>query len=420
MYEVQSSGALVKSHRRLFGRRVAGPRVSRTVVLLGLVSLFTDISSEMVATVLPLFLVYAVGLTPLQFGVIDGLYQGASALVRIGSGFVADRWRRHKEVAVVGYGLSAICKLALLLVGGAMAAIMAVVLLDRTGKGIRTAPRDALISLSTSRDQLATAFGVHRAMDTMGALIGPLVAFGILALAPLAFDAVFVVSFCIALVGLGILGLFVENRPAVADEAATRVSLRDAARLLSGARFRALVLAGAVLGLVTISDGFVYLVLQRNADLDLGFFPLLYVGTALVYMLLAMPAGRLADRYGRVRVFVAGYAVLFALYASLLVPDTGVAGVALALVLLGTYYAATEGVLMALASATLPPELRASGLAVLVTGTSVARLLASVLFGAAWTLLGLQVAVAAFGAALVAAALVAVALTRRSTAPGHA
>ena len=134
------------------GRGIRGlwPRVNRTCCS-GLVSLFTDISSEMVATILPLYLVYTLGFTPLQFGFIDGLYQGGSALVRIASGLVGDRWRRHKDVAVLGYGLSAVCKPAFLLVGAAWTGLVAIILIDRTGKGIRTAPRDALISLSTPR-----------------------------------------------------------------------------------------------------------------------------------------------------------------------------------------------------------------------------------------------------------------------------
>src|SRR5215216_1313925 len=171
MYGVQDSGALVAAHRSLFGRRRV---VGRTVLLLGLTSLFTDVSAEMVATVLPLYLVYTLGLSPLAFGVADGLYQGGAALVRVASGFVGDRWRRHKTVAAVGYGLSAACKLGYLVVGGALGGLSALILLDRTGKGIRTAPRDALISLSTPREHLGRAFGVHRALDTAGAMIGPL------------------------------------------------------------------------------------------------------------------------------------------------------------------------------------------------------------------------------------------------------
>jgi len=149
MYQVQDSSAFLRARQGLASRGGRMPRVSRTVVLLGVVSMLTDISSEMVAAVLPLYLVYSLGFTPLQYGVVDGLYQGASALVRLASGFTGDRLRRHKEVATTGYGLSAVCKLGLLAVGSAWGAVGAIILLDRTGKGIRTAPRDALISLNS-------------------------------------------------------------------------------------------------------------------------------------------------------------------------------------------------------------------------------------------------------------------------------
>ena len=407
MYQVQNSTALVRGHHGLFARGLRTPRVGRTVVLLGLVSLLTDLSAEMVSTILPLYLVYTLGFTPLQYGVVDGMYQGASALVRLISGFTADRWGRHKEVATVGYGLSAVCKLGLVVVGGAFSAIGAIVLLDRTGKGIRTAPRDAMISLSTSPGSLGTAFGVHRALDTTGAMLGPLVAFGLLAVAPLAFHTVFTVSFCVALVGVALLVLFVDDRPAAAaattGDPALRPSLAEAARLVRVPGFTPLLVVGSVLGLATLSDGFLYLALEQRVDFQPSVFPLLFVGTALVYMLLAVPAGRLADRVGRGRVFVCGYAVLALLYGVLLAPATGWWTVPLALALLGVYYAATDGVLMALGSALSPPALRGTSLALLGTVTSIARLLASVIFGALWVTLGMESAILCFAIALLVA-----------------
>src|SRR5262249_1119049 len=138
---------------------------------------------------------------------------GASALVQVASGLISDRWQRHKAVAVCGYALSALTKPALLVVGGAWGALTGVILVDRTGKGIRTAPRDALISLNSPSDRLGTAFGVHRALDTCGAMLGPVIAFGLLTVAPGSFDTIFVVSFCAALVGLAVLLLFVQERP---------------------------------------------------------------------------------------------------------------------------------------------------------------------------------------------------------------
>ena len=420
MYQVQDSSALVAGHRALLRDRASERRVPRTVVLLGLTSLLTDVSSEMVAAVLPLYLVYAAGFTPLQLGIIDGLYRGAAALAALASGFAADRRKRHKEVASLGYGLSAVCKLALVAAGGAVGAIGAIIFLDRVGKGIRTAPRDALISLSAPPKALGAAFGVHRAMDTTGAMLGPLLAFGLLALAPLAFNTVFIVSFCFALVGLGVIVLLVPGQSA-RSAGAPGPSLRAAADLLVVPRFRALVVAASLLGVATISDAFLYLALQRHLDLAPMTLPLLFVGASLAYMLLAVPIGRLADRVGRGRVFLAGYALLLPVYASLLLPAAGIPALALGLALVGASYAATDGVLAALASASLEEEVRGSGLAVLTTATNLARFVASVAFGALWTWAGLETAVVACGIALAAAILVTAAvLVRTREQPTHA
>jgi MFS family permease len=418
MYKVESSGALVRAHRSLTSRRV-DPRVSRTVLLLGLCSLLTDISSEMVATVLPLYLVTTLGFSPFQYGIVDGLYQGAAAFVRLVGGYVGDRRRRHKGVATLGYGLSMVCKLALAAVGNAFGAITAVIVVDRAGKGLRTAPRDAMISLSSRPQDLGTSFGVHRALDTTGALLGPLIAFGLLAIAPLAFDMLFVVSFCFAVAGVGVLVLLVRE-PARAEAADAPppepVRLRAAFALLRGTRFRALFVAATALGLATTSDGFIYLTLQRELDLDPTLFPLLFTGTALTFMLLAAPVGRLADRVGRGRVMLGGYALLLAVYAVLLGPSTGVAGMLVALFMLGAYYAATDGVLMAFGAGHVPEDLRGSGLALLGTAVSASRLLASVVFGALWTLLGIQTALAVFAGGLVVAIVVAAVALRGSHA----
>jgi MFS family permease len=387
-------------------------RVARNVVLLGLVSLFTDISSEMVAAILPLYLVYTLGFTPLQYGIVDGLQQGAAAIVRVAGGFFGDRTRKHKEVAAAGYGISALSRLGLL-VANSVAALGAIVFVDRTGKGLRTAPRDALISLSSDRDDLATAFGVHRALDTAGAMLGPLIAFSLLTVAPGEFDAVFVVSFAAALIGFAILALFVENRPVVIP-ADSPVSLRGAARLLGDLRFRTLVAIAGFLGLVTISDGFLFIALQKKVDFDERLLPLFFVGTALAYMLLAIPVGRVADRFGRGRTFVFGYLPLLTAYLLLLLPSGGAVEIPVYLFLLGLYYAATDGVLMALASASLPSHLRGSGLALVVTSTSLGRLLASILFGTIWTWYDVETAIAVFAIGLAIAGLLAAVSLRRA------
>jgi len=403
MYQVQSPTAILRGRGRARAGARTRTRVSSTVLLLGLTSLLTDISSEMVSAVLPLYLVIANGYSPLAFGMIDGLYQGGAAIVRVAAGFVGDRWQRHKEVATTGYGVSAACRLALLTAGSSIGAIGAIVLADRTGKGIRTAPRDALISLTTDERHLGTAFGVHRAMDTTGAMLGPLLAFAILAAAPLAFHSLFLVSLCFAVVGLMVIALFVRNPVRPIGRAAEPPTLRGAAGLLRPGRFRTLLLAGAALAAVTASDNFLYLAAQRQLNVDARWFPLFFVGTAGVYMALAMPVGRLADRAGRARTFIAGHLLLAGAYAALIFPVLGIATLPLCLALLGAYFAATDGVLAAMGSALLPADLRGSGLGLLTTTTNVGRLLASVAFGAAWTAFGLTAALAIFGCALAAA-----------------
>jgi len=402
MYPIEGLAQLLKT------RRIAHsmPIVSRTVILLGFTSLFTDISSEMIATVLPLYLMFSLGLPPLLLGVVDGLYQGVSALVRLASGIFADKRQNHKQIATAGYGLSTLCRALLLLVGGAWTMIAGIVLLDRIGKGIRTAPRDALISLSTPPERLGTAFGVHRAMDTFGAMLGPLLAFALLALMPGAYDAVFVVSLCFALIGLGVITLLVEQRATPPAPDTPPVSLRAALELLRGAPFRALVIAGALLSLTTVSDTFLYLSLQRQSSMPPQYFPLLFVATAVVFMVLAVPIGWLADRGGRRAVFAVGYLALLGAYAMPLTlqgPALSGFGVAAMVLLLGVYYAATDGVLMAIAGSVLPEHMRASGMALLTTATSLGRLASSLLFGALWSVWDLQTALVAMLVALAVA-----------------
>jgi MFS family permease len=395
--------------------------VGATVILLGFTSLITDISSEMVSAILPVYLIYYASLTPLQFGIIDGLYQGLSAPLRIAGGLIADRTRRHKEVATFGYAISAVCKLGILLAGTAWLLLSGILLVDRAGKGLRTSPRDALISYSSTSGSLGFAFGVHRAMDTVGALIGPLLAFFLLELSPGAFRTIFFLSFCIALIGVSVITLFVKNQELPADEPLPPPpSLQETVRLLARPGLAKLVLVAGGLALFTMSDGFLYLVLQRNLDFDIGFFPLLYVGTACVYMTLAVPVGLLADRFGRARVMLSGYVALLLVYSALLRPPGGPAEVGIYLLLFGGFYAATDGVLMALAASRLPEEVRASGFALLTTVTNLARLAGSILFGAVWTWKGADNATAVLLAGLLVTTLAAVVFLAREDRRSYA
>ena len=379
-------------------------RISANVFALGAVSLVTDISSEMVVAVLPVYLVVGLHLSPAAFGALDGLYTGATALLRVVGGYVADRTQRHKLVAGTGYAMSAVAKLGLLLAGRSAVALGGVIAFDRAGKGLRTAPRDALITLSTRPESLGRAFGVHRTMDSIGAFLGPLAAVAVLAVSAQSFDAVFVASLCIAALGVLLLVLFVrDHEPQVRP--AHGVRLRAAGRLLRNREIRRLVVAACLLGLVTVGDGFVYLLLQRREDLSILWFPGLAVGTNLAYLALATPFGMLADRIGRARVMLGGYAALIGVYLLLFGPLTGTASLLATLALLGTFYAATDGVLMALAGPMLPQELRSTGLAVIQTGHALCYLASSVLFGLAWQFWGVttacQVAAVAVAVAVV-------------------
>jgi MFS family permease len=405
-------------------RRGLRPKVAPVVLVLGTVSLITDISSEMVTAVLPLYLVTTLGFSPLGFGALDGVYNGVSALVQLTGGHLADRVRNHKLIAGLGYGLSALCK-PLLLLTSSIGALGTVLALDRTGKGLRTAPRDAMISLSTPSDRQGRAFGIHRAMDTTGAMLGPLAAFLILNAAADGYDAVFGVSACVAVLGVVVLVLFVPGRrqDTVPDGAGTRqdtptdaagapqdrppVRVREALALLRLPRLRALAGCAALLGLTTVSDAFVYLLLQRRAGLAEEWFPLLPLGTAVVFLLLAVPFGALADRIGRHTVFLAGHLALLTAYALLLWAPATPALPFLVLALHGVFYAATDGVLPAALAATVPEHLRASGLAIVGTSQALARFCCSLGFGAAWTVWGYGPALAGSAVGLLCCAVVA-------------
>ncbi|MGY5014074.1 MFS transporter [Streptomyces sp. 900105755] len=385
--------------------------IAPTVLALGTVSLVTDVSSEMVTAVLPLYLVAGLGLSPLGFGLLDGVYNGFSAVVRLVGGHLADRGGgRHKWVAGAGYALSALCK-PLLLIAHSLTPIGLILAADRTGKGLRTAPRDALISLSSTPETRGRAFGVHRAMDTAGALLGPLAAFLILRATVDGYDAVFTVSFCVAVLGVLILVLFVPGggRTEAATSAA-RPTLRAALGLLSHRDLRRITVCALLLGLATVSDSFVYLLLQRRLGVPDRWFALLPLGTAAAFLLLAVPLGRLADRWGRWRVFLAGHGALLLAYALLLTSWHGSALPYAVLALHGTFYAATDGVLMAAASDSVPEALRSSGLALVQTGQAAARFACSLGFGAAWTLWGDRTALSVSTVALAVCAVYALTL----------
>ncbi|MFB9074653.1 MFS transporter [Citricoccus parietis] len=385
-----------------------------------MVSLLTDVSSESVAAILPLYVTGALGLSMVAYGFLEGLHQGVSAVVRIAAGYAADRTDRPKAIAVAGYGLSMLTRAGLLVVQG-FVGIAVLVGIDRVGKGIRTAPRDAMIQEVSQSEHLARSFGVHRMLDTIGATVGPLLAFVVLLLVPDGYRVVFAVSLAAALIGVAALILFVPNvrfsrttttsttTPAAPVPAAAETSpvvrprtlrsrtLRSRAprsgsprrprwHTLDGPLKRLLVAAG-VLGLLTVGDGFIYLAIMSHGHLDPLWFPLLFVGTNGVFLLLAIPVGRIADRTSRAAVLIGGHLFLAGAYVAAAMGGSWIA-LGLALLMLGIFYAATDGVLAALAGQLSPQGRTATGIGAAQTVVAITRLVASTGFGALWVLFG--------------------------------
>lgn len=417
-------------------RRQPGQPLPRTVYALGATSLLTDVSTEMVASVLPVYLMLALRLSPAEFGVADGLFRGGAAVAALLlGGLLTYGSGRSKLVAGAGYAMSVLAKLALL-ASGAFAAIVACLALDRLGKGLRAAPRDTILAASVPEHQLGLAFGTHRALDGAGALAGPLLAAGLLWLAPQQYTLLFLVALAFAVAGLAVFGRLVpggQGAGAAASHAATASAACAGASHAVGGNVTAeaerappagrwtlrshwqrclppgcrKLLAGAMLlSLFTVSEGMVYAQMQQSFALEPFMQPLLPVGTAAAFLLLAAPVGWLADRAGRLRVFLAAHLLLLPLYgllwgAAAATPPLWHAG-ALVL-LLGCYVAATDGVLMAAVAAAVPPGARSLSLALFAAGMAAAKLASSMLFGLLWDRYDVAPAVLLYGAGLLCA-----------------
>ncbi|HKU34558.1 MAG TPA: MFS transporter [Paenarthrobacter sp.] len=390
-------------------------RLSPVIIWLGIVSMVTDVSSESVTAILPLYITGFLGLSTIAFGFIDGINQGASAIVRIAAGWAADRSGHPKRIALAGYGLSMLARIGFLFAGGFWA-IAAIVTGDRIGKGIRTAPRDALITVSAQPEHLARSFGIHRMLDNIGAAAGPLIAFLVLLLIPNGFSTVFVVSLAFAVIGVTVLGLVVpdlragghkDTPPSDAPAKGQRRLLAFSWSHLKEPGLGRLLIAAGLLGLVTIGDGFIYLVLQDRDSFAVQWFPLLFVGTNVAFLALAVPLGRLADRLGKVPVFIAGHVALLMCYLLAAAPFGGIWATLGCLLLLGGFYAATDGVLAALAAQLTPKDKLATGIASAQTVVALTRMGASAGFGVLWYAVGASTAVLLAGV-LLATAVVAV------------
>ncbi len=392
------------------GKRSRSGALNRTVIALAFTSFFTDISSEMVAAVVPLFLTAELGFTPLMFGAFQAAYEIANALLRMVGGLIADRTQKPKQTAATGYAVSTASRAGLLVGTLASLPVVPFLLIDRLGKGLRTGPRDAMISLATPEKSWGTAFGFHRSLDALGAMIGPLIAFGILWALPGSFVSIFTFSVAFGMIGLAVIVTWTRNpnyrslQPEPSSDSVAKPSTRAImSSLFENRGYRRIVGIGAAFGLFMIGDAFVYLVIfetAKNAStIGIGgfgaqWFPLLFVGTAIGFLITATPLGRLADRIGRARVWVLGQVSLALVLLALLFQPTSVLAIVGVLVLLGIFYGATDGVLPALAAGVIPEEHRSAGLALLSTVVAFARTGSAFAFGLMWNTMSVDSAIA--------------------------
>ncbi len=360
-------------------------KIPRTVWALGFVSMFMDISSEMIHALLPLFLTATLGVSVAMVGLIDGIAEATASITKVFSGYFSDRMGKRKPLILIGYSLGALSK-PLFALAGTAPVIMSARFADRIGKGLRGAPRDALVADVTPPEIRGRAFGLRQSIDTVGAFLGPLIA--IAAMAAFANDMRTV--FWLAIIPAGIAVLFVlvgvEDAKSPPGEISARVPVRmsDLRRLPK--TFWLLVAIGAVFTLARFSEAF--LILKANAEgLPLALTPLVLVAMNAVYMLAAYPLGSLSDRVSAKAMLISGLIVLIAGDVALAVLP-GIVGAFVGIALWGVHMATTQGLFAKLVADRSPVELRGSAYGIFNLVTGLALLAASVIAGVIWDVSG--------------------------------
>jgi len=375
-------------------RKIVG--VSKTVFVLGIVSFLTDISSEMLVPILPLFLTFVLGASGEALGLIEGVAEATAQLLRVWAGYLADRFGRPKMLTSLGYGLSAIAK-PFLIIASSWPQVFAIRFSERFGKGIRSAPRDVLIADTTDQATRGRAFGFHRAMDTAGATLGPVV---VLALGWFVFGRaflstpgkqhediyrlIFIAAAVPAVLGWLVLQFFVRERPKPAGE------VKKPTLSLAGfdPRFKVFLFVLAVFGIGNSSDAFLVLRATNSPiGMDLFRFLLVYVTFNALSTVVAFKSGVLSDRIGRKPVILAGWLVFAASYLGIAMSKTPT-GIWVWFTVYGAYYGMTEGMLKAFAVDLAPTNLRGTAVGSFYTITGLAALPASVIAGVLWRQVG--------------------------------
>jgi MFS family permease len=362
-------------------------KLPRSVIVLGLVSLAIDISSEMIHSLLPLFLVTVLGASALSVGVIEGIAEATVAIAKIFSGAISDWLGRRKPLLLLGYGLAALTKPLFPLATG-IGAILTARFIDRIGKGIREAPRDALIADVTPQSLRGAAYGMRQSLDTVGAVAGPLLAMVLMAATANNFRLVFwfavIPAFmCVALI---VFGVREQERDAAQPHAARPFPLNrnNIARLPR--RFWQLAALAAVLTLARFSEAFL-LLRAENVGLAVTWVPAILMVMNIVYAASAYPLGALSDRINRKLLLGSGIALLIAADVTLALANNAwivSAGAAL----WGLHMGATQGIITAIIADTAPEDMRGTAFGVFNLITGIVLLTASVIAGGLWTLFG--------------------------------
>jgi MFS family permease len=386
-------------------------RLPKTVWALGFTSLFMDTSSELIHGLLPVFLVVTLGASAAALGLIEGIAEATAHITRVFSGWLSDTLGRRKALAVAGYGLAAVTK-PLFPLANAVWVVALARFLDRIGKGIRGAPRAALIADVTPAESRGTAYGLRQSLDTVGATLGPLLAIGLMYLFADNIRTVLWFAVIPAVICVLILVIFVKEPPHTPKEKRAPIQVREIGEL--GWFYWFVVVAGAVFTLARFSEAFL-VIRAHDQGLALALTPAVIAVMSLVYAGAAYPAGRLQDRYGARPLLVAGLAALIA--ADLLLAlGRGLLPTFLGISLWGLHMGLTQGVLSALIAEAAPSRLRgtAFGLFGLVTG--LAALTASILAGVLWDAIGPDATFLAGGGFAVLALLGFLTVRRRASA----
>ncbi|MEG3143390.1 MFS transporter [Sphingomonas sp. RT2P30] len=385
------------------------PPIPRTVWALGMVSLLMDLSSESIHALLPLFLTGTLGASVALVGLIDGVAEATASISKIFSGYLSDRLGRRKILILIGYGLGALSK-PLFALAGSASVVFGARFADRIGKGLRGAPRDALVADVTPPEIRGRAFGLRQALDTVGAFGGPLMAIGLMVAFANDIKAVFWVAVIPAMLAVACVLFGVEDVPVEPGPVAARVPIRFADLKRLPRAFWVVTGVGVVFTLARFSEAF--LILKASAaGLPLTLAPLVLIVMNLVYALGAYPAGSWSDRVPAPWLLRGGLvALIFADLSLGLLPGLG--GAFLGIALWGVHMALTQGLFAKLVADHAPAELRGSAFGAFNLATGVAMLLASVTAGLVWQRFGANATFLA-GAGFAGAALLLLGVVRQ-------